>query len=54
MIFLHGKTKKLSSFEKWGFGEEGTGSCGIQRPENQELSATAPAVSLITMKCSET
>ena len=23
--FLHGKTKKLSTFEKWGFGEERNG-----------------------------
>jgi hypothetical protein len=48
------KTKSFRAPKKWGLERSGKGSCGIPRPECQELSAAAAAVPLITMKHSET
>ena len=47
------KTKKLSP-TKWGMESSGKGSCGIQRPEYQELRAATAAAPFITQKRSET
>ncbi len=46
------KTKKAP--KKWELERSGKGSCGIQRPECQELGAAAAAAPLITLKRSET
>jgi hypothetical protein len=53
--FFGWKNKKdFQVFRNGDLERRGTGSCGTQRPESQELSVDAVPASLITMKCSET
>jgi hypothetical protein len=47
------KTKRFVSAQKWGFEGRGQGSSGIQSQEDQELTAAAAPVSLITKKSSD-